>query len=64
MKNLIQQIESELSKKDCNPGELKDATKASYPEIFAVIKHLSDEGKVSHHFINSTLTYHLNFWKV
>lgn len=71
MKDLIQKIESELSKKDCNCGELKDATEASYPEIFTAIQRLTSEGKVGYYFIYATplptLTYQLKkqpFWKV
>lgn len=67
MMNLTQQIESELAKKDCNPGELFDATLATYPEIFAALKQLLDEGKVTHHFNNSVLTYQAvkkPLWKI
>jgi hypothetical protein len=66
--DLNQQIEAELALKDCNAGQLKDATGAAYPEIFAVLKRLVDEGKASHYFDNnSALTYQMKkqpFWKI
>ena len=65
---LTQNILAELTKKDCNPGELRDATGAAYPEIFTTLKHLVDEGKASHYFDNnSALTYQLikqPFWRI
>ncbi|MBN3875265.1 hypothetical protein [Nostoc sp. JL23] len=61
--DLTQKIVAELAKKDCSAGEIKDVTGASYPEIFAILKHLSDVGTVHHYFIYSTplpvLTYQL-----
>lgn len=65
---LTQKIEAELARKDCNAGEIKDATKASYTEIFTALKQLSDEGKVTHYFDNnSALTYQMkkqSFWRI
>ncbi|WP_334759057.1 hypothetical protein [Nostoc sp.] len=68
---LTQKIEAELAKKDCNAGELKDATKATYPEIFAILKRLCNQGKVEDRFSYTnplpTLIYSLKkpmpFWK-
>ncbi|RCJ20106.1 hypothetical protein A6S26_05140 [Nostoc sp. ATCC 43529] len=66
--DLIEKIQAELALKDCNAGQIKDATGATYPEIFAVLKQLTDEGKVSHYFDNnSVLTYQMKkqpFWRV
>jgi hypothetical protein len=66
--NLTQKIQAELALKDCNAGQLKDATGATYPEIFAVLKRLVDEGKASHYFdSNSALTYQIKkqpFWRI
>jgi hypothetical protein len=68
--NLTQKIEAELAKKDCNAGEIKDATGASYPEIFTSLKQLSDTGKAEYYFIYTmplpVLTYQLKkpFWKI
>ncbi|PHJ59621.1 hypothetical protein VF14_32645 [Nostoc linckia z18] len=66
--DLTQKIEAELALKDCNAGQLKDTTGATYAEIFAVLKRLVDEGKASHYFdSNSTLTYQpvkQPFWKI
>lgn len=60
---LTQRIEAELAKKDCSAGEIKDAIGASYPEIFAILKHLSDTGTVQHYFVYNkplpVLTYQL-----
>jgi hypothetical protein len=69
MTNLTQQIESERAKKDCNPGELFDATQATYPEIFASLKDLLSAGKIEHYFAKNdtptpVLTYRKKpFWK-
>ncbi|WP_445634606.1 ATPase [Nostoc sp. DSM 114161] len=66
--DLTQKIEAELALKDCNAGQIKDTTGATYLEIFAVLKRLVDEGKASHYFDNnSALTYQLvkqPFWKI
>ncbi len=66
--DLTQKIEAELALKDCNPGQLKDATDATYPEIFTALKQLTEAGKVSHYFDgNSALTYQIKkqpFWKI
>ncbi|MEH2034056.1 MAG: hypothetical protein V7K67_31360 [Nostoc sp.] len=51
---LTQKIVAELTKKDCSAGEIKDATGASYPEIFAILKQLSDTGAVQHYFAYNT----------
>jgi hypothetical protein len=69
--NLTQQIESEIAKKDCNPGELFDAVQATYPEIFASLKDLLSTGKIEHYFASNgngtpttVLTYRKKpFWK-
>ncbi|MHC5823928.1 MAG: hypothetical protein ACYT04_50870 [Nostoc sp.] len=70
--DLTQKIESELSRKDCSAGDLKDATKATYPEIFTILKRLCDQDKVEHRFSYTdplpTLIYSLKkplpFWKI
>ncbi|WP_375491169.1 hypothetical protein [uncultured Nostoc sp.] len=69
MIDLTQKIEAQLALKDCNAGELKDATGATYPEIFTILKQLSDAGRVGYYFVYTTplpvLTYQLKklFWK-
>lgn len=68
MKDLISKIESELARRDCNAGELKDTTGASYPEIFTALQRLSSQDKVTYYFLYitplPTLTYKLkkHFW--
>ncbi|QKQ75573.1 hypothetical protein [Nostoc sp. TCL240-02] len=70
MIDLTQKIEAQLALKDCNTGELKDATGATYPEIFTALKQLLDAGKAQYYFIYTmplpTLTYQLKkpFWKI
>ncbi|MEH2148632.1 hypothetical protein [Nostoc sp.] len=69
MTDLTQKIEAQLALKDCNAGELKDATGAAYPEIFTILKQLSDAGRVGYYFVYATplpiLTYQWKkpFWK-
>ena len=59
-----QGIIEELAKGDRNPSELKDALQIkSYPELWAAIKHLKEQGKIEHYFAettpSATLTYRL-----
>lgn len=62
--DLINQIEEELKQKPRNAGELRNATKASYPEIFAALRQMCHEGKAAHYFNENTLTYRLKaFWE-
>ncbi len=54
MKDYIEKVQAELVKKDCNAGEIKDATGLDYPQIFSAIKQLSDEDRVSYYFACTT----------
>jgi hypothetical protein len=63
--NLTQQIEQLIRERPHNAGEIKDVVKVSYPEIFATLRDLCEEGKAIYYFTDTNvLTYRAkNFWE-
>lgn len=62
MKEYIQKVENSLKNGDRNPGQLKDETDLTYPQIFAAIAELVKLEKIEHYWINDptpVLTYRL-----